>query len=532
MLQEPDVSRYKTKPYSHQLRCLAEHGHKRAFLLSAEMGTGKTWIIANNAADLWEAGEIDAMIVFAPNGVHTNWTLLELPKHMPDWCRWKSHAWSSNTSKRELARLEKIYTPAPDGARELRILTMNWEGLNHKRSFDALMRFALGAGRLLIVGDEASGYIKNPTSARFKALLKLKYMTKYRRIMDGTPITQGPFDAFAPYNFLDKNILETESYFAFKTEYAEMIPDTVSGYDDNGQVVQKINPLLKSIMDRSGTKRIPQVVQKGPGGQPKYKNLDKLQRIVAPYTFRVLKKDCLDLPDKIYKTAFFEMTPLQAQLYKKAEDECRLVYESEETPIAKLTAITKLAQITSGFYIHPEHEEPIRIEGDNPKMDLMVDRVKSVVAQGSKIIVWARFHAEIDEIVRVLEAEGIKVVQYHGGVKMKDREAAKIAFQGDPEHPDNPDAGWASVMVAQQQAGGTGVTWTAAAYTLYFSNTFSLRERLQSEDRNHRIGQDQNVVYIDLVATGTVDEKIVRALASKKNIADLINGDGRELLPF
>jgi SNF2-related domain/Helicase conserved C-terminal domain len=519
MLPNLDESRFKTKPYKHQSKCLELHGHKPAFFLSAEMGTGKSWILINNMADLWSAGELDSVIVFAPNGVHTNWTLIELPKHMPDWVDWKAAAYKSGMGKGATKKFEDIFTSS-NGKRQLRILTMNWEGLNHKSSFEILERFVLIAGKLMIVGDEPSGYIKNPSSIRFKQLLKLKYRTTFRRFADGTPVTQGPFDAFAPYNFLDKRILETDSYFAFKTEYAEMIPDTVSGYDDNGKLVQKVNPLLQSIMDRTKSKRIPQVVQKGAGGMPKYKNLDKLQKLIAPHTFRVLKKDCLDLPEKIYKTAFFELTAQQKVHYEKALKECRLVYEGEETPVAKLVSITKLAQITSGYYIHPEHEEPVRIAGENPKLDLMRERVCAIARQGSKVIVWARYHVQIEDIVAALEAEGVSCVQYHGRVKMVDREAAKIAFQ----------EGEAQVMVAQQQAGGTGVTWTAADYTLYFSNTFSLRDRLQSEDRNHRIGQTRNVTYIDIVASETVDEQIVRALLAKKNIADIINGDGRELL--
>lgn len=526
MLQIPlDENRFKTQPYKHQARYLAEHGHKRASFLSSEMGTGKSWMLINNMADLWAADEVDGLIIFAPNGVHTNWTLIELPKHMPDWVNWKSAAWKSGMGKGAMKKFEEIYGSRQAAeTRQLRILAMNWEGLNHKSSFDAIMRFALSCSKLAVACDEPSGYIKNPTSARFKALLKLKYMTKYRRMMDGTPITQGPFDAFAPYNFLDKNILETESYFAFKAEYAEMIPAEVTrrGYDDNGNIVEKTepNPLMKKIMEKSGSTRVPQIVAKGAGGLPKYKNLDKLQRIIAPHTFRVLKKECLDLPEKVYKTAFFELTPQQRALYTKAKEECRLVYENEETPIAKLTAITKLAQITSGFYVHPEHDEPIEIEGGNPKLELLVERVRAIVAQGSKVIVWARFHPQIRAIAKALQAEEIKFSEYHGGVKFDDREQAKIDFQ----------EGDSSVMIAQQQAGGTGNTWTAAAYTIYFSNTFSLRDRLQSEDRNHRIGQTETVVYLDLVALDTVDEKICVALASKKNVADMINGDGKDLI--
>lgn len=513
-------SRFKNPPYKHQARCLAEHGHKRAFFLSAEMGTGKTFIIINNLADLWAAEEVDAVIVFAPNGVHTNWTLIELPKHMPDWVTWRAAAWGPSMGKAATKKFDEIYgSKESANKRELRILCMNWEGLNHKRSFDVLMRFALGASKLAVIGDEPSGYIKNPSSARFKALLKFKYMTKYRRMMDGTPVTQGPFDVFAPYNFLDKTILQTESYMAFKAEYAEMVPAEIVGFDDDGNRCMVPNPLIKSIMDRNGSKRVPQIIAKGAGGLPKYKNLDKLTALVAPHTFRVLKADCLDLPEKVYKTAFFELTPQQRAVYKKAEDELRLVYLNEETPFAKLTAVTKLAQITRGFYIHPEAPEPLQIEGDNPALELLKERVLAIVSQGDKVIVWARFHAELALIAKMLMDEGIMFSEYHGGVKMRDRETSKTAFQD----------GESSVFLAQQQAGGTGLTLHAAAYTIYFSNTFSLRDRLQSEDRNHRIGQTRSVLYLDLVARGTIDERIVRALKAKKDVADLINGDGKEL---
>lgn len=529
MLQEMNAGRYKTAPYKHQLRCLAEHGHKPEYFLSAEQGTGKTWIIINNCADLWDANECDALLVFAPNGVHTNWTLQELPKHMPDWVTWRAAAWRAGMGKADAKKFEEIFgSKVSADKRELRILTMNWESLDHKRPLEVAMRFASSAAKLMIVCDEPSGAIKNPTSQRFKNLLKLKYMSRWRRMTDGTPITQGPFDAFAPYNFLNKNILETESFYAFKAEYAEMIPAETLTFDDNGQPVMRPNPMIKHIMDRQGTKRIPQIVQKGAGGLPKYKNLEKLQKLIAPYTFRVLKSECLDLPKKIYKTSYFQLTPEQKEVYRKAEKECRLVYQNNEAPIAKLTAVTKLAQITAGFFIHPDIEEPVAIPGPNPKLELLAERVGSIVRQGSKVIVWARFHAEIDAIRAVLKAAEIPTVEYHGRVKQKDREAAKVAFQADAAVP---GSGWAQAMIAQQQAGGTGNTWTDAAYTIYFSNTFSLRERLQSEDRNHRIGQEEEVVYLDLVAEGTVDAKIVAALASKKNVADIINGDGKHLFP-
>lgn len=525
---------FKTEPYAHQRKYLEEHGGAYAFFLSTEQGTGKSWMLINEAAILWDKGLIDAVCVLAPNGVHTNWVLNEIPDHLPDWAPRTAVAWDSAMGKKATARFNRVYET--HGPRQLRFLTMNWEGLNAARSFQVLVKFfQLFAGRIMFVGDEPSGAIKNPTSTRYKQLLKLKPMTAFRRMADGTPITQGPFDAFAPYHFLDKRILKTDSYMAFKAEYAEMIPAKMQGYDDNGQPALVDNPLIKKIMERSGSKRVPQIVAKGPGGLPKYRNIEKLQRLIAPHTYRVLKKDCLDLPEKVYKTVYFELTKEQREVYDRLKRECRIVYEGEETPVAKLAAITKLAQVTSGFVIHPEHDDALPIPGPNPKIELLMERVQSIVAQGSKVIVWARFHAEIEAIAERLRAAAITFVEYHGGVKNKDREAAKIAFQGGDsgqraEDGSDPGSGWAQVMVAQQQAGGTGNTWTVADYTIYFSNTFSLRERLQSEDRNHRIGQDKNVVYIDLVALNTIDQKIVHALKAKKNIADIINGDGRALL--
>lgn len=497
-----EAGKFKTKPYKHQLECLNKFGRKDAFALLAEMGTGKTWIVINNIADLWASEDCDAVIVFAPNGVHSNWTRLELPKHMPDWVRWKAAAWTSTPNKSEKAALESLYEKPGSG--ELRILTMNWEALQTKRGFEAAERFANCSRRLMIVCDESDA-IKNPAAARTKALMKLKKYSHWRRIMSGTPINNAPFDAFSQFSFLDEHILGTTSFYAFKAEYAEML--------------QAGNPLLESIKKRSGSRFTPQVVARGIDGRPKYRNLDKLSALIAPHSFRVLKKDCLDLPKKIYKTLVFSMTKEQIEVYKKAEEECRLVFQNEETPFNKLTAVTKLAQITSGYYIHPMSSEPVRIPGDNPKLELLAERVGKIVEAGEKVIVWARYRIEIEDIVARLRKDGIQSVEYHGGIGKGDRTDAIEAF----ERGDVP------VFVGNQQAGGTGITLVAASYVIYFSNNFSLRDRLQSEDRAHRIGQTKNVTYINIAAKGTIDEAVIGALMSKKDIADTIIDKGLAL---
>ena len=496
------LSKFKTQPYRHQLECLNKFGRQQAFALLAEMGTGKTWIVINNIADLWSSEDCDAVLVLAPNGVHTNWTRLELPKHMPDWVRYRAAAWVSTPNKKEKEDLESLFSNPGSG--ELRILTMNHEALQTKRGIEFAERFCMTGRRVMIVADESDAY-KNPTAARTKALMKLRRLSYWRRIMSGTPINNAPFDAFSQFSFLDEHILGTTSFYAFKAEYAEML--------------QQGNPLLEAIKKRSGSRFTPQVVARGVGGRPKYRNLEKLSKLIAPHSFRVLKKDCLDLPDKIYKTLVFSMTREQIEIYKKAEQECRLVFMNEETPFNKLVAVTKLAQITSGYYIHPLSEEPVRIEGDNPKLDLLVERVQKIVEAGEKVIIWARYRIEIEDIVARLRAEGIESVEYHGGVKKGDRVDAIEAFE----------RGSASVFVGNQQAGGTGITLVAASYVIYFSNNFSLRDRLQSEDRAHRIGQKKNVTYINIAAKGTIDEVVIRALTNKKDVADTIIDRGLAL---
>lgn len=493
---------FKTKPYKHQLECLKKFGRTPAFALLAEMGTGKTWIIINDVAGLWTEGKCDGMLVFAPNGVHTNWTRLEIPKHMPDDILYRCAAWSANPNKQEL--IEITYIMCPDES-FLRIFTMNWESLQNKKGMNAAINFAKSCSQLMIVCDESDS-VKNPRAKRTQNLMFLKRYAKWKRIMTGTPINNSPFDAFSQFNFLDEDILGTTSFYAFKAQYAEML--------------HPMNTLVKSIRARASMRGVPQIVARGIGNKPKYKNLDKLSKLIAPYSFRVLKEDCLDLPDKIYKTLLFDLTPQQRTIYRKAKIECRLVFENEETPFTKLVAITKLAQITSGYYIHPLAEEPVRIEGKTPKLDLLIERVTKVVESGNKVIVWARYRIEIADIVARLKEIEIDYVEYHGGIKKGDRENAI----------DNFENGNSQVFVGNPQAGGMGITLVAANYVIYFSNDFSYRKRAQSEDRSHRIGQSKNVTYINIAAKGTIDELVIDALLNKKDIADTIIDRGLEIL--
>ena len=491
--------RLKTQPLAHQAKCLQMHGDAPGFALTAEMGTGKTWIAMINVAGLYAAQQCDAAIVFAPNGVHTNWTRRELPKHMPEDIPYVAAAWGGG--KEETKVFERLVKPMND----LRIITMNWEALATKKGFAAVVRFAENTRSLTIICDE-SDWVKNPKALRTKNLMKLRGYSRWRRIMTGTPFDGTPFSAFSQYNFLDTKILNCGNYAAFKSQYAYML--------------HRGHPLLERIMEKHKLRFTPQMIERDGEGRPKYRNLDKLAALLAPYTFRVLKKDCLDLPEKIYKTLLFTLTREQKAVYAKAEKECRLAFEGEDTPIARLAIMNKLSQITSGYYLHPFAEgEPVRIEGENPKMELLRERVEAIVSSGAQVIVWARYKVQIKDIADMIsqielgeEKATVPYVTYYGDTK-RDARASAI---------DDFEAGKAKVFIGNQQAGGTGITLVAASYVIYFSNNFSLRDRLQSEDRAHRIGQTQNVTYINLVAERTIDERVVDALMNKQEVSEMI----------
>ena len=480
---------------THQLRCLKQHGDKPAYALFAEMGTGKTWIAMMNAVDLWRRGHVDAVLVFAPNGVQTNWTRIELPKHMPKDVQWRAAAWSSGNTKEERQKVAELCYPSATGV--LRFLAMNWEAIQTEKGFVCAETFCRSSHKLMIVCDESDN-VKDPRAKRTKALMKLKKYATWRRVMTGTPIDGSPFSAFAQFNFLDAAILGTTSYTAFKAEYAEMLP---AG-----------SPLLNAIVKKGNLRFTPQITAKDASGRPKYRNLEQLKRLIDPYTFRVKKEECLDLPKKMYKTVLFSLTKEQDAIYEKCEEECRLMFEGIDTPFARLTIATKLTQITSGYYLHPNSPEPVRIEGRNPKLDLLVERVQTIVDAGAQVIIWARYTVEIEDIMRRLGEAKISAGSYYGATTRDARTEAIDAFE----------RGTIPVFVGNQQAGGTGITLIAASYVIYFSNNFRLRDRLQSEDRAHRIGQTKTVTYINIAAENTIDEAVVRNLESKKNVADMI----------
>lgn len=492
----------KTKPMSQQRTALERSEGREAFAYFMQQGTGKSWTTLADAERAYIGGKIDAMLIFAPKGVHTNWIRREIPAHMS--VDPIARAWTKTGGQKTKKSLEELFRPRQDDEQvPLRILSMNFDALNTNDGFNMAKRFAL-ATRCMIVVDESSR-IKNPAAGRTKKLMELKPYSVMRRLLSGTPITNCPPDIFAQMQFLEDGILGTTSYRAFVAEYSELL-DTSS-------------PMFRKMVEKNPKVAKAQIVAKDEAGRPKYRNLDKLRAKLEPHSFRVLKKDCLDLPPKIYTSHFFELEPRQRQAYDLMQAENRVeIIPGEPIPVHKLAALVKLQQIVSGYVVPPPGTgagfEPVFVADNNPRLEAFTELIEDV--QGS-VIVWAKFTPEIDAICKRLKEMGISFVRYDGSVKAGDRENAVDDFQ----------AGRATVFVGQAQAGGIGLTLTIAETTIYYSKDYNLETRLQSEDRNHRIGTKNSVLYIDIVAQDTIDEDITNVLQSKEVTAAEILGDNR-----
>tara|TARA_R110000796_G_scaffold87366_1_gene188569 strand:- start:1379 stop:3082 length:1704 start_codon:yes stop_codon:yes gene_type:complete len=469
-LPENDDFNFETKPFEHQRKAFYMSRDKKSFALLMEQGTGKTKVIIDNAAYLYGKGEITALIVIAPNGVHRNWINSEIPIHMPKWCVHKSVFYTAGMNKKRTEEYNSVI-----GASDcLKIFSFNVEAFTSIKAIE-FMQKALLSNKVMLVVDESSR-IKRPGAKRTKIITKFGKQAEYLRIMTGTPVTKGPEDVYSQFKFLDHKILGYDSFYSFRARYC-----TMGGFE-NRQIIS-------------------------------YQNIDELTRNIEGHSFRVLKKDCLDLPDKIYQRHYVEMSAKQIKIYKNMKESFVAELEGQvvNAPEA-ITRLLRLQQITCGWFPTENGVEPI--ENKNLRLEALKEILGDI---NSKVIIWARFKADLKAIEAAL---GDLAVSYHGEVSNDDREAAVYRFQNDDS---------IRYFIGQPQSGGIGLTLTAADYVVYYSNSFDLEIRMQSEDRCHRIGTKNNVTYIDIEARKTIDSKIIKALREKKSLADIITKDPMSL---
>ena len=465
--------KFKTKPYAHQLTALEKSWDKTEYGYFMEMGTGKSKVLVDNMAMLYDKGRINGALIIAPKGVYNNWFSQEIPTHLASHIQPTMVLWTALTSKTKDKEYQSLFKTGHD----LHILIMNVEALSTKKGLEFAIKF-ISCHETMLAIDESTT-IKNPTAKRTKSILQLGKQAKYRRILTGSPVTKSPLDLYTQCGFLDSFLLGFDSFYAFRNRYANMIDKNFGG-----RRVQLIGS---------------------------YKRLDELAEKLKIFSYRVLKEDCLDLPEKVYIRREVDLTEEQLKAYSTMKSAALALLNGKmATAPHVLTQMMRLHQITCG---HLRNDDGTITDIKNNRIKELVNLLEEVEG---KVIIWANYVHDIKHIVKTISDEfgEDSIVQYYGAVSSEDRQKAIEKFQ-------NPDSK-ARFFIGNPQTGGYGITLTAANTVVYYSNGYDLEKRLQSEDRAHRIGQTKSVTYVDFIAPKTVDEKIVKALRSKMNIANKI----------
>ena len=467
---------FKNKPFVHQAAYLQRFWEYPTSALFAEMGTGKSFMLINNAAMLHDKGKINAMLIVAPKGVYRNWYKSEIPKHMPEHISYKMACWNPTPRKAEKMEMDAMFNAVDD----LRILIMNIEAFSTEKGQQFAKIFLRVTNAFMAIDESTT--IKTPTAKRTKAIVKIGKEARYRRIATGSPVTKSPLDLYSQCDFLGEDCLNYNSYYAFQARYAVL--------------VERKMP----------THTFKQVVG--------YRHLDELKDKLDRFAFRVTKDECLDLPDKIYLRRDVDLTAEQ----KKAYEQMKLMALSvlDEGLVSTnnaLTQLMRLHQIACGYVKLDDGQE---IDLPNNRLSELMDLLAE---SDGKVIIWANYRKNIQDIKLAIQKEyGMtSVATYYGDTAAEDRQDIVDKFS-DPKSE-------LRFFVGNPTTGGYGLTLVSSHTVVYYSNSFDLEKRLQSEDRAHRIGQTEKVTYIDLIATNTVDEHIVKALRNKINIASAVLGE-------
>jgi SNF2 family DNA or RNA helicase len=468
--------KFKTKPFAHQMIALEKSWNKKVYAYFMEMGTGKTKVAIDNIAMLYDKGKINGALIIAPKGVYKNWYSQEFPIHLPDHIEHKSVLWQATINQKQQKILNTLFETGED----LHILCMNVEAFSTKKGMDFAAKF-LSCHNTYMAVDESTT-IKNPGAKRTKNIVSIGKHAKYRRILTGSPVTKSPLDLYKQCEFLDEFLLDHSSYYTFRTRYAVMRKAHFNG---------------RSVEIVVG-----------------YKNLGELSEKIKNFSYRVLKDDCLDLPPKTFMKRIITLTPEQDKVYQQMKKMALALMNGKMITTANaLTQLMRLHQITCG---HFKADDGSVQEIKNNRLSELSEVLEEV---SGKVVIWAHYQYDIETIVKHIKKKfgEDSVVTYYGKTPNDERQDNIKIFQ-DPDSP-------VRFLVGTPQTGGYGITLTAASTMVYYSNGYDLEKRTQSEARIDRIGQTKPMTYVDIIAEGTVDERIVKALIKKINIASEVMGE-------
>ena len=445
------------------------------------MGLGKSKILIDNIGILFLDKKITGAVVVAPKGVLDNWSINELDRHLPDTIERNVLVWQSNHTQQWTKDFKSMVEE--DSTGKLNFLLINVEALATDKGAKHLQEFLATHDCMLAIDESTT--IKNPKAKRTKNLVKLAPMAKYRRILTGFPITKAPLDLYSQCYFLHPELLGYNSYYAFRARYA---------------ITQR---------RQVGSHAFDHIVG--------YQRLDELQESIKHFSTRYKKEDCLDLPEKLYIKRYVELTTEQKKAYEQMKKEAIMILEEETfTTVNVLTQLMRLQQVVAGSLRGPDGNV---IKLKNNRLQSVLDVIEET--QG-KVVIFGVFHTDIETLAEALQSKYGRnsTATYYGNTPQSERQNIITRFQD----PDNE----LKYFISNPQTGGRGITLTEANVIIYYSNSYDLELRIQSEDRIHRIGQNDKCTYVDFVSPDTVDEHILKTLLNKVKISNEILGEVRQ----
>jgi len=463
-----------TRPlWKHQLECLENAKDLPNYALFHEMGVGKTRTVIELLRYKYNVhGKLLRTLIVAPQVVLENWK--------------REIVMFSQIKKENIVVLQgtgKARAGQVQGCLEKDcIIIVNYEGLLIDDVFDLLVQWKPE----IVVADE-SHRIKSPESKRTKAMVFLGDMARYRYCLTGTPILNSILDVFSQFRFLDGGQIFGKNFFMFRNQYCYNAnankPAHVTWPD------WKVRPNAESIIG------------------------DQMSKI----SMHVKKSECLDLPPFVRTSIFVELSPDQKKHYDEMKKHFITMVEGQAcTAQLAVTKSLRLQQLVSGFSVVEDiqgERKEIKLKS-NPRLDALKDLLTDLTP-ANKVIVWACFRENYEQIRQVCQELKIEYVELHGEISTSDRQEAMDLFNSSPR---------IRVLIGNQGAGGIGVSLIAASYSIYYSRNFSLEHDLQSEARNFRGGSEihDKITRIDLVAKSTIDEKVLLALSNKQAISDKV----------
>lgn len=513
-------------PYKHQEVALKRYEHSSEIPLFFDPGTGKTRTSLLIAAAKFQNGDIDAVLVIAPNGVHKQWATEEIPKWLKDVDT--TVQWRKN---KKLFFIEG----------KLNICCTNIEQFSTKTRYLDYVEW-VNSHKTMIILDEATR-IKNPKAIRTqrllyefndvvkrgKTIITSDPKTVARAILTGTPVTNGPFDVWPMFEFLRPGYFGV-NWYGFQNKYGLFHSIEVNGRairilinEEAWSNIHACDSFEMANINYGVSLSTYDYIKQQDHYEGPFRNVDQLRDKMLEIAMFVKIEDCIDMPDRTYNRKLLEMSPEQKRVYNELETYFVTLYKNEKVEAkSKLTAYIRLQQIASGFVSSeqiPEDEledpPPNKITwfDDLPKMDqLLIDVEEICDVEGitnNQCIIVCHFSAEAERIYEALTAEGYKVCLMTGWKKVGSIEGFK--------------QGKFNIMVANIRVISMGFNLQEHCnHMIFYSNTFSLEDRIQVEARIYRSGQKHPCIYLDYVMSDTIDMKVYAALKQKKQLADYI----------